>query len=124
VSDKKISDKEISTAAELLYKGAKMLSYGCPECKLPLFEKDGKVFCPSCGREAVILSEDKEEEMAEAVTEVKSESKSEPASLVSQFERAILKVCEMILNTDRVDDVRILSESLEKLVDAYKKMIG
>ncbi len=61
VSDKKISEKGIASAAELLYKGAKMLAHSCPECKMPLFEKDGRVFCPSCGREVII------EENAEAI---------------------------------------------------------
>ncbi len=32
----------------LMLSGAKMLDRHCPRCGSPLFEKDGKVFCPVC----------------------------------------------------------------------------
>ena len=32
----------------LMLSGAKMLDRHCPECGSPLFEKDGRVFCPVC----------------------------------------------------------------------------
>lgn len=59
-----MSDKKISEAVEILYKGGKMLSYHCPDCSMPLFEKDGKIFCPSCGREAIFESDLKEGDFA------------------------------------------------------------
>ena len=34
-------------SAELL-KGAKMLPTHCSKCGYPLFEKDGKIYCPIC----------------------------------------------------------------------------
>lgn len=34
---------------ELLLSRAKMLRYHCPKCKSPLFEKEGKVLCATCG---------------------------------------------------------------------------
>ena len=48
-----MEDKKISEAVELLYKGAKMLSYYCPECKVPLFKYKDRIFCPSCKRDVV-----------------------------------------------------------------------
>ncbi|AIY91015.1 hypothetical protein GACE_1991 [Geoglobus acetivorans] len=36
-------------------KGAKMLSLHCPDCMLPLFQKDETVFCPSCKKEFEII---------------------------------------------------------------------
>ena len=44
-------DKNISEAVELLYKGAKMLAQHCIDCKMPLFEYEGKIICPACKRE-------------------------------------------------------------------------
>ncbi|WP_457550379.1 Sjogren's syndrome/scleroderma autoantigen 1 family protein [Archaeoglobus sp.] len=44
-------DKNISEAVELLYKGAKMLAQHCLDCKMPLFEYEGKIICPACKRE-------------------------------------------------------------------------
>jgi len=32
----------------LMLSGAKMLDRHCPKCGSPLFEKNGKVFCPVC----------------------------------------------------------------------------
>ncbi len=42
-------EKKIDKAVEALFSGARMLSIHCAECRGPLFEKDGKVFCPTCG---------------------------------------------------------------------------
>lgn len=129
MGDKKISEKEIESAAELLYKGAKMLAYNCPECKMPLFEKDEKVFCPSCGREVIIEGEN---ELPEAQTKsetaydetVREEtiSRTDYAELPEKVEKAILKVCDMIAESRSVEEVRMLSESLEKLVEVLRKI--
>jgi len=43
-----MEDKKISEMAELLYKGAKMLSEHCQECKAPLFKLNDEIFCPVC----------------------------------------------------------------------------
>jgi UPF0148 protein len=124
VSDKKISEKGIASAAELLYKGAKMLAHSCPECKMPLFEKDGKIFCPSCGREVVI----EEDSAAKAESEEKPPESTKPAvkadydEAVEKIEMAISKVCDMMVESRSVEEVRVLSDSLEKLVDALKKL--
>lgn len=42
-------EDKIKAMAELLLSRATMLQYHCRECGSPLFEKDGKVLCPSCG---------------------------------------------------------------------------
>ncbi|MCS7130690.1 MAG: hypothetical protein NZ872_04645, partial [Archaeoglobaceae archaeon] len=71
MSNKKISEESIIDAAQLLRKGAKMLSQYCSECKFPLFESENKIFCPNCEREVKI--EKKEELVVEK--EVKEERK-------------------------------------------------
>jgi len=44
-----ISDEEIrKIIMPLMLSGAKMLDKHCPKCGSPLFEKDGRVFCPVC----------------------------------------------------------------------------
>jgi UPF0148 protein len=55
-----MEDKKISEAIRLLYKGAKMLPYHCPECGTPIFKYQDKMLCPSCGKEAIFESEAKE----------------------------------------------------------------
>ncbi len=124
-----MSDKKISEAVELLYKGAKMLAYHCPECKMPLFEKDGKIFCPSCGREAVFESKLKDIEAKKQEKEVE-EKKEEKIlkvdvgedSLVRIVEKSAIKICEMIINSENVADIKVLVDSLEKLVNIMDKV--
>ncbi len=49
--------------ASLLITGASMLSEACPDCHVPLFQKDGKTFCPKCKRKAVFVTSDEEAEV-------------------------------------------------------------
>ncbi|ASJ03096.1 hypothetical protein A3L09_07430 [Thermococcus profundus] len=43
------TDEEIrNVIMPLMLSGAKMLDKHCPKCGSPLFEKNGKVFCPVC----------------------------------------------------------------------------
>jgi UPF0148 protein len=44
-----VPEEGIDRAVEALFSGARMLSVHCAECKGPLFEKEGRVFCPVCG---------------------------------------------------------------------------
>ncbi|WP_202318781.1 Sjogren's syndrome/scleroderma autoantigen 1 family protein [Archaeoglobus neptunius] len=117
MSDKKISEKGISDAAELLYKGAKMLAYNCPDCKLPLFELNGKIFCASCGKEAVI------EEKEEAEENIKEETPvSVHSDITKKIEMAMSKICDMIVESKDVGEVKELADSLEKLAEVVKKL--
>ncbi len=56
-----MEDKKISEAAKALVRGAKMLSQHCQECKLPLFQEGERIYCPSCGKDVVIASDDAED---------------------------------------------------------------
>ncbi|MDI9642980.1 MAG: Sjogren's syndrome/scleroderma autoantigen 1 family protein [Archaeoglobales archaeon] len=120
MSNKKISEESIIDAAQLLRKGAKMLSYYCPECKFPLFEAENKVFCPNCEREVKI--EKKEEKIVEK--EVKEELKisEKVSSLDNKLESAISKVCDLILSAKSAEEVKALSESLDRLVGILEKV--
>ncbi|MFX1513973.1 MAG: Sjogren's syndrome/scleroderma autoantigen 1 family protein [Promethearchaeota archaeon] len=51
-----------SEMASLLITGATMLSESCPDCHVPLFQKDDKIFCPKCKRKVVFVSTDEEAE--------------------------------------------------------------
>lgn len=50
--------------AELLRKGASMLSETCPRCGTPLFElPGGEIICPTCQRTVKIVSGDSDEDV-------------------------------------------------------------
>ncbi|MEM0215331.1 MAG: Sjogren's syndrome/scleroderma autoantigen 1 family protein [Archaeoglobaceae archaeon] len=121
MSNKKISDESIIDAAQLLRKGAKMLSYYCPECKFPLFEAENKIFCPNCEREVKI--EKKEETSGEIIEKGERKILDEKSGLIfTKLESAISKVCDLILQANSAGDVKALSESLEKLVSILERV--
>ena len=125
MGDKKISEKGISNAAELLYKGAKMLAHHCPDCKVPLFEKDGRIFCPSCGREAVFEEDVFEEDTRARDEEVERVGRIEEtanSNVYRKIEEAISKICDMIIDAKSAEDVKVLSESVEKLASVLERL--
>ncbi len=56
--------------SKLLLEGATLLSDSCPDCRVPLFRKDGKIFCSSCGRRAVYASSDAEAQQIVQATDL------------------------------------------------------
>lgn len=121
MSNKKISDESIVDAAQLLRKGAKMLSYYCPECKFPLFEAENKIFCPNCEREVKI--EKKEEITVDRTAgEERKVFKESSGSLEAKLESAISRVCDLILKATSAEEVKALSESLDKLASVLEKV--
>jgi uncharacterized Zn finger protein (UPF0148 family) len=49
---------ETDNMVRALLKKDKMLSYHCPNCNLPLFQREGVVFCVKCGPVKVVKEED------------------------------------------------------------------
>lgn len=60
-----MSDQSMRDMADMIRKGAKMLSISCPDCGSPLFQmKNGEVICPREKREVRILKEGEDETQA------------------------------------------------------------
>ena len=51
---------DMAKMSRLLLSGATMLNDSCPDCKIPLFKKDERVFCPQCERDAVYVKDNNE----------------------------------------------------------------
>ncbi|MEM1578651.1 MAG: Sjogren's syndrome/scleroderma autoantigen 1 family protein [Archaeoglobaceae archaeon] len=115
MSNKKISDEAVVDAAMLLRKGAKMLSYFCPECHFPLFEAEDKIFCPNCEKEVIIEKEEKKE-----VVERKIEIPNK--DIANSIEKAFCRICDMIISSNSVEEIKILSDSLEKVANVLEKI--
>ncbi len=61
MKEKKSQDQhDMAKMSKLLLSGATMLSDSCPDCKIPLFKKNERVFCPQCERKAVYIKDDNE----------------------------------------------------------------
>jgi UPF0148 protein len=99
-------------AADLLRKGARMLSVPCPECGSPLFElKSGKVYCPLCKREVRIVKEGEDE------GEV-----TQNASLWRTLSAKLSQVQRQLDAEENPERIRVLTETLIVLLDAAKRL--
>ncbi|WP_297066639.1 Sjogren's syndrome/scleroderma autoantigen 1 family protein [Thermococcus sp.] len=92
-----ISDEEIrKIIMPLMLSGAKMLDKHCPKCGSPLFEKDGKVFCPVCEhrkRQKAGKMKSVEERLMRKLTELANSLPDD----INELEKH-LRVMELIIN--------------------------
>ena len=92
-----ISDEEIrKIIMPLMLSGAKMLDRHCPKCGSPLFEKDGKVFCPVCEhrkRQKANEMKGVEERLMEKLTELANSLPDD----INELEKH-LRIMELIIN--------------------------
>jgi UPF0148 protein len=76
------TDEEIrNVIMPLMLSGAKMLDRHCPVCGSPLFEKDGRVFCPVCEYRA----KKKRESIAEGSVDVEAALRAKLVELASSL---------------------------------------
>lgn len=109
-----MSDQNMREMAEMLRKGAKMLSMSCPECGNPLFQmKSGEVICPRCKREVRILKE------GEDATQVTRND-----SLEMTLARKLTAVQGQLDAEQDAARIRELTETLIVLLDAIHRLKG
>ena len=126
-----MEDKKISEAVELLFKGAKMLAYHCPQCNMPLFKYEGKVICPACKKEAEIIGEGKDavvklkdDDSAEKipketeVTEV-SDVRIETTDVEMALKQTIQILIRRLMDVSKEEKISIIKE----YVDVIKNLI-
>ncbi len=90
----------------LMLSGAKMLDKHCPKCGSPLFEKDGRVFCPICEHRA----------------------KQRRAEMKGVEERLMEKLNELANSLpDEIDELEKHLRAMEKIIELlerYRKLEG
>ena len=99
----------------MLRKGAKMLSYNCPECGSPLFQlKSGEIWCAKCQRRVVIVAEDEDESAAtmELLWESLEQNLVEKLSSVNSLLSAEAEPAKV---KDLAEVVSVLLTSIERL---------
>jgi len=108
----RLSDEEIRTViTPLLLSGAKMLDRHCPVCGAPLFEKDGKVFCPVCERR-------KEMGTTEKASNTVNESEDEV------FKQLMGKLEELASSMPSdLDDLERHLRVMEKILDVVERYV-
>lgn len=52
-----LSEENIKKMADMLRRGASLLSQSCPQCGSPLFKIKDEIYCPACEKKVVIVKE-------------------------------------------------------------------
>jgi len=105
--------------AEMLRRGAKMLSLTCPECGSPLFQmKSGEVYCPGCKREVKILKEGEDEKKITLQTSLEKTLNNKieliQAKLEAETDHLRIKELAETLNSLLVSLKQLQSEASKK----------
>jgi UPF0148 protein len=124
LGDSENSDKKVKEMAELLKEGATMLSYICPECKVPLFKlKNGTIICPSCKRRVLLQNEtDIKIEYTKKNIESKFELKASIEKIKEKIYSKINVMLEEIDNTNDPDKIDHLLSMIERLIRILKEL--
>lgn len=100
--------------ADLLRKGATMLSRSCPECGTPLFQlKSGDIVCANCQRRVVIVPEG-EEATAEAGVRLES--------VETVIVEKLVKLGQTMSQESDPEALRSLSELMDSLLGNLEKL--
>jgi UPF0148 protein len=87
-----------------------MLAYHCPNCGAPLFEKEGKVLCPTCGEVKVIREGEEEEGKEEVAPQAKAEVEPQEGNEILMEKRKGL-----LLRLKDEKDLRVILDILEAI---------
>ena len=98
--------------AEMLRKGAKMLSMSCPECGTPLFQlKTGEIFCPHEKREVKIV---KEGETPETLRQ--------EATLEHTIQSKLVLLQTRLESAKEPAEIRELAQTINALLDTLSRL--
>jgi UPF0148 protein len=107
-----LTEDNMREMAELLRKGATMLSMHCPECGTPLFQlKTGEIFCPHDKREVKIV---KEGENADAM--------QRDAVLEKTLQTKLQLLQSRLDASFDPTEIRELTQTITVLLDALNKL--
>ncbi|AAB98906.1 hypothetical protein MJ_0890 [Methanocaldococcus jannaschii DSM 2661] len=118
------NDDAIKVLSNELLKGAKMLSTHCSKCGCPLFEKDGKIYCPICEK----LKNKETIEKGENEKEIKNEierKKSEINEILDLNKVVMDKINYLVMKLkeeDEVSRIREIAEAIYVLIKLKKKI--
>jgi UPF0148 protein len=107
-----LSEGSMKQMAELLRKGATMLSKTCPECNTPLFKlQDGSLVCPMCNKPVVVLPADAD-----------TEGMAQQGSIDQTLMKKIKYIQDVLEQENDPSKINALVETLLKLFDARERI--
>ncbi|MHA2223870.1 MAG: Sjogren's syndrome/scleroderma autoantigen 1 family protein [Candidatus Hodarchaeales archaeon] len=117
-TNKNDSTSEIKQMSSLLLSGAIMLADSCPDCKVPLFKKNEKIFCPKCGRKAIFASSDDEVRKLE-----QNQSISETHSAIKDIINGKLNFfTQKLASSEDFEEMKTIIQLMDLLLDLLKKI--
>jgi UPF0148 protein len=106
--------EELKRLSDLLKSGATMLSEACPDCHIPLYKKDDRIFCPKCNKSvAIVKSPEDEQQLTESLT-------------LSNLEQTILNRLDEANRTLKISsdskEIRRISDSIALWLNILEKL--
>ncbi len=110
MEDKKEDDK-IKKMAEMLKQGYTMTSDICPSCNSPLFLKNDLLFCPSCNKQVIKITDDKE-----AISIIQESMLAKLNEVINSKIEELTKIIEKEKDIDNLNSyLRLLIAYLESI---------
>ena len=117
-----MEDEAIKIVSAELLKGAKMLSTHCSKCGCPLFEKDGRVYCPVCEK----LKNKEVTEKIEKGIESKSDTKKAEANEMLNLDEVLTdKINYLVMKLKEeteISRIKEIAEAIYILIKIRKKI--
>lgn len=107
----------LKIASSELIKGSKMLGKHCKKCGFPLFEKNGKVYCPICD------SKKDDEEITKKI-EDETKTKTELISEVSVVDNKIKYLLEKLDKETEINRIAEIGNALNVLIKVRENLGG
>jgi len=112
-----VKDKEsdVSVLADMLRRGAKLLSMQCPVCASPLFKlRSGEIWCAKCGKQVVVVKEGE--------GEAKALSRFLLASIEDTILRKMHEINEKLKDETDVEEVGRFSIVMCRLLETLERI--
>ena len=109
---------DMAKMSKLLLSGATMLNESCPDCKIPLFKKDEKIFCPQCEREAVYVKNDNEVKQLEQ----KLSFEESTLQLREILTGKLNYLTNQLASSENMQEMLNILEVIDKIIGIIQKM--
>ena len=116
--ERKDNRTELSKMGKLLLSGATMLNESCPDCKIPLFKKEGKIFCPQCERKAIYAKDDNEKRQIEQNLSLE-EATSQLRDILTG---KLTFLANQLASSDDLKSINQLLQSIEKVLEIIRRI--
>ncbi len=104
--------------SSLLLSGAILLNESCPDCNIPLFQKNDKIFCSSCNRRVFYVTSENQANQISQAEDVKMTFNDLQAVLQGKLGWLITKIPE----EQDLDELERIFKSIKLILDLFKQI--